>query len=261
MVDSTTALVIIACLGYATVKLAASNALFDWILLRTDLEYQHHEQITFSDGTDREKCPVGFIGGHDICGWGVPMQAYRHFIMLAHLVFAAVLATALPYLVFISKKGGPMHKKVGYITTVILVVQAVGGLSSLTLQAVRQFIIMPRDSLPPELGYVLPLDAKFVYLPMFAAGFVTPILNGLGKWVLKVPYMVCAIVTLLVLLYDVFYAYPVMFRRMLNHPYDSYDYQILLELLIISVLYPFQDLGNLLRYYAHFVKGEKMNDF
>ena len=234
--------------------------LFDWIVLREELLQQRHEQIPFSDGTDREKCPVSIVGGHDVCGWGQPMQVFRYFVILNHLVFAGVLAIALIHQVFLSKAGGPMHKKIGYYTSILLVVQAIGGCTSLALQAVRQFIVLPRDDLPPEYGYVLPLDSKFVFLPMFAFGFVTPIMNGLGKWVLKIPYSVCAIVTLLVLLYDVLYAYPVMTRRLFNHSYETYDFQILLELLVISVLYPFQDFGNLFKYYDHFVKGKKMDD-
>lgn len=258
---TTTQVIFLIGLGiYLSVALSSSYGLFNWILLRDDSMYQHHEQDKFSAGTDREKCPVALVSGHDICGWGVPMQLYRHFITVAHLIFAAVIAVALPYLVFFSKKGGPLHKKIGYFITIVLVIQGFGGLSSLILQAIRQFFIMPRDSLPPEWGYVLPLDSKFVFLPMFAAGFVTPIMNGLGKWVLKIPYSICAIITLLVLIYDVGYAYPVMIRRMLKHSSDTYDFQILVELLAISVLYPFQDVGNLLRYYAHFVKGEKMDD-
>lgn len=235
-------------------------ALFDWMNLSEVYQYQHHKQVLLSTGADRDECPVAIVGGHDICGWGTPMQLFRAVVMYNHLLFALVLVIALPYQVFVSKKGGPMHKKIGYYTTVVLVVQAIGGITSLTLQAVRQFIVMPRDDLPPEMGYVLPLSSKFVFLPMFALGFVTPILNGLGKWVLKIPYSVCAVVTFVTLLYDTLYAYPVMIRRLFNYSYDTYEFQMLLELIVISALYPLQDFGNLLKYYDHFVKGKKMDD-
>jgi len=235
--------------------------LFDWIQLAEELKKQTHDQVIFSDGTDRMKCPVATIGGHDICGWGVPMQVFRTFIMIAHLGMAVLLVFLLPYQVFFSNKGDALHKKIGFITTMILLVQALGGIGSLALQGVRQFIVMPNnEELPPEMGYVLPLDSKFVFLPMFAMGFVTPIMNGLGKMVLKVPYRVSAIVTLLALFYELGYAYPTMIKRLFTHEVATYEFQMLFELISIGVVYPLQDFGNLLIYYKYFFKGEKFNE-
>jgi hypothetical protein len=233
--------------------------LFDWMLLSEELKAQHHEQIPASDGLDRLTCPIATVGGHDICGWGVPMQVFRNFIMKSHLYGAGVLILLIPYQLFFSKKGSTNHKRVGFLTTLILMVQAAGGSASLILQAVRYYSVMEKQDLPPEYGYVLTPDSKFVFLIMFAMGFITPILNGLGNMVLKIPHKFNAIVTLLTLVYGLFYAFPVMISRLLTHHPASYDFQILFELICIAPVYPIQDLGNCLKYYDLFYKGKEFN--
>ena len=231
--------------------------LFDWISISESLKKQTHEQVIFSDGLDRLECPIATIGGHDICGWGTPMQVFRTFVMKAHLGAAIVLALLLPYQVFITKKGGRHHKLVGKYTTILLFIQAFFGIASLMLQAVRYYSVKDKQGLPPEYGYVLPVMCKFAFLPMFAMGFVTPIMNGLGYWVFKIPYKVCAMITFLALCYELGYAYPVMIKRMMGYSTDTYEFQILFELVCISVVYPLQDIANLVIYYDYFFKGGK----
>jgi hypothetical protein len=181
--------------------------------------------------------------------------------MLGHLVGAGVLVFALPYQVFYSVKGSLTHKRVGKVITAILVVQAITGVGSLILQAVRYHVYNTSDDdLPVEHGYALTDDSKFVFLPMFAMGFITPLLNGLGKMVLGLPYKFSAIITLLTLFYSVGYAYPTMIKRLFTHGTETYDFQILFELIAISVIYPLQDLGNTIKYYQLSFKGTKFNE-
>merc|ERR1712038_1210332 len=117
---------------------------------------------------------------------------------------------------------------------------------------------MPRDGLPQEMGYVLPPSSKFVFLPMFTMGFMTPIMNGLGYMALRIPHKINAIITLLAFIYELV-AYFIMIKRIFTFGAETYDFQMLLELIVISVVYPFQDVCNLLKYYGVFFKGEKLN--
>jgi hypothetical protein len=234
--------------------------LFDWIPLREDLRAQFHEQEIFSGGKNRELCPISLVGGHDICGWSVAMQVFRYFDMMAHLVGAFLLIFALPYQLYFNGKVSARHKRIGKIVTVALFVQAFGGGTSLVLQAFTHYIFADRAGTAIEKGYVLTLESKFVFLPMFSMGFVTPIMNGLAKMAFNIPYKVSAIVTLLSVIYALGYAYPVMIRRMLPHNSDTYDFQILFELVVIAVVYPLQDIGNSLKYYALIKKGEKFDE-
>lgn len=132
-------------------------------------------------------------------------------------------------------------------------IQGFGGILSLVLQGVRYYGFMEQRNLPPEHGYALTQESKFVFLPMFAMGFITPLLNGLGKMAIGIPYKVSAAITFFTAIYSTFFAYPEMIRRMLPHSPATYEFQCLFELVIISVVYPLQDWANVVIY----LKGVK----